>query len=240
VITTVQGIRCGNRAAHVDDRVYHATSADVRSCFAGATLPSPSQRQAVPQRGQNSPATRPASAGSLKYLDDLICRKEYRQRAEVNYSVSQIIKDRLAGRHLSHSEVSQAIDELKACPIKEEHAPDKAARAKLAALLEQVPNGGYAVEIAGKTHFYVVRTVHRQTGRRGVRERTSDELHRMYANQQVSALEAVLAQGLDESGRMYAQRLSMCRICHRSLTDDTGNPYYSSGYGPECGSRMLR
>jgi hypothetical protein len=195
--------------------------------------------------------TYPAAPKSLKYLDDLISKKQYgavtRDGAVVDltsYAVNQIIKDRLAGHHVSQDEASEAIDELKTCPYKEEpqeqpRRASEATRTKLAALLEQVPNGGYAVELEGKTHFYVVKVVHRETGRRGVRERASDELHKMYANQQVSALEAVLAQGLEESGRMYAERLDMCRNCHRTLTDDTGNPYRVYGYGPDCGPRIM-
>jgi hypothetical protein len=103
-------------------------------------------------------------------------------------------------------------------------------------LAEKVPAGYYGVvDAERKNHFYRV-----SVGRNGfykVQEQASEELHFVSLNRYEGILQHILDFGLDNAGKFYATEKSACRRCNRELTDNTGNPYFEMGYGPECGAK---
>ncbi len=42
---------------------------------------------------------------------------------------------------------------------------------------------------------------------------------------------------VDAAGKKYAETMTRCRRCNRAIHDQD-NPYYSEGYGPECGAKI--
>jgi hypothetical protein len=265
--TTTQGIRCGNRAVHGTDKVYHANADQVRACFQVQPAPTAPSQEAPEwatrlrrQHEQSRPFdrqaprnadevrtqqyrgfNREASPKSMQYLRDLAGNREWTDRvsAAVMRTIIKVQAD--AAVTLEPSEASAAIDQLKTCPRKSQSPEAKpSVRRELAALLEQVPNERYAVTIEDKVHFYVVKDARLQSGKviRVVREKASDHLYRMTEANQVAALKAVLADGLERAGMLYATTLDECRRCGRDLTD-TDNRYKVYGYGPDCGPKVM-
>jgi hypothetical protein len=103
-------------------------------------------------------------------------------------------------------------------------------------LAEKVPAGYYGVvDAERKNHFYRV-----SVGRNGfykIQEQASEELHFVSLNRYEGILQHILDFGLDNAGKFYATEKGACRRCNRVLTDNTGNPYFEMGYGPECGAK---
>lgn len=156
----------------------------------------------------------------------------------------------LTGKPISAEQCSELIEALGQCPYKaepaapsapqaSEHKATATASAEVQRLLAEhkVPDGGYAVEDEdGTLHFYAVKVVFKDTGRRGLREQASDTLHRMYAGQQLGALRRIIETGLKQAGERYAAELGMCYACRRTLTDETSR---ALGIGPICRGKGL-
>lgn len=156
----------------------------------------------------------------------------------------------LTNKPISAQQCSDLIEALGLCPYKaepaapsapqaSEHKATATASAEVQRLLAEhkVPDGGYAVEDEdGTLHFYAVKVVFKDTGRRGLREQASDTLHRMYAGQQLGALRRIVEVGLKQAGERYAAELGMCYACRRTLTDETSR---ALGIGPICRGKGL-
>jgi hypothetical protein len=141
---------------------------------------------------------------------------------------------------------SRWIDSLLTALKSAHAAPTTAAPAKPAFdAYDDVTDGNYAVERAGKTHFY------RITRREGkgqyvgrtfinIQERASDELFPVRGAWPVrkSVLDSIRTAGVQAAHLMYADRLGMCWHCNRTLTDDVHNPYRKFGVGPVCGPKL--
>lgn len=238
--TSATRVKCG-KCSQWQRPVYHADREEVRACYAG-TLAKPAA--VAPRPGTRSAARveHPATDRQIDYLKDLAAKRDY---SKASVDTKTIVEHVLGGGALSYRNARRALDEMVIMPAKpREEQPSGeggSVYVELAELLEKVPNGGYAVELEGKTHFYVVKNAKTPAGRkfRTVRERASDTLHKMYKNQQVAALRAVLEVGLEEARMTYSTRLGACWKCCRSLTDDTGNPYRVYGLGPDCGPKVM-
>lgn len=109
---------------------------------------------------------------------------------------------------------------------------------------DDIPNGNYAYEYNGKTHFY---RVSRREGRGQyagrtfvkVQERASDQLYRVDNYGRAKAiLRTIREEGVEACGIRFAEKLGSCRFCMQSLTDED-NPYKARGAGPDCGPKYL-
>lgn len=200
----------------------------------------------------------PPSEKALKYAKDRLDLRQWVPTKDANgvYTdhLSRFHLDLamrvLAGKPISAEQCSDLIEALGKCPYKAktatpaapqapEHKATATASAEVQRLLaqHQVPDGGYAVEDEdGVLHFYVVKVVHKDSGRRGLRERASDTLHRMYAGQQLGALRRIVEAGLKAAAERYADELEICYACHRTLTDETSR---ALGIGPICRNHGL-
>jgi hypothetical protein len=85
-----------------------------------------------------------------------------------------------------------------------------------------LPAGRYALEVDGDVKFY-------QCKADGLFAQASDELHRLTTNVAAVA-EAIIAAGLEESGRLYGRELGRCCKCGRTLTSE----WRKEGIGPVC------
>jgi hypothetical protein len=142
---------------------------------------------------------------------------------------------------LTFAQASETIGRLKAhlnAPGVQVQVDPPASYAEVNKLLEHVPDGRYAVNRDGKVHFFVIKLAHPKATFRVVREKASDELHKMYPNQQAGALREIIQFGLENAGMLYADTLGECRRCGRDLTD-TDNSYKAYGYGPDCGPKVM-
>jgi len=125
-------------------------------------------------------------------------------------------------------------------------APVAAAPAKPAFdAYDDITDGNYAVERAGKTHFYRITRSEgkgQYAGRTfiNIQERASDALFPVRGAWPVrkSVLDSIRTTGVESAHLMYADRMGMCWHCNRPLTDDTGNPYRKFGVGPICGPKL--
>lgn len=196
-----------------------------------------------------------ASDRQVGYIAVLLRERDWSARtdAEILAAFQAKLEDREYKAQLfTRKSASWLIAELEACDEKPQTAKAYRTEAerrvnghsksnpyeRVNALLEQVPDGRYAVPLEDKTHFYVVKLAHPKAGFRWVKEQASDELFKMYPNQQEAALKAILEYGLEKAGLLYGERLGQCRNCGRGLTDDD-NPYKPYGYGPECGPKKM-
>lgn len=154
----------------------------------------------------------------------------------------------LAGvKKLTKFKASKEIDSLKNLPtlqaVKPVSAPDAAPTGTVA-----IPDGIYAIQHDGEPKCYEI-----SNGKAGTRwegfiflDRVSSDDRYSIRNRDEKAriLDAIRAD-VEGAGRLAAQILKKCRgvsakgrPCRRTLSD-TGNPYYSYGYGPDCGPRFV-
>lgn len=239
--TTSQGIKCG-KCSTFGHNVYHGSIAEIKACSTGT----PSKPSPAPAAPKVRNAVQPmrfdrATPGQITYLTDLIGKVPADMLNGIDQAHRLTAQRVIEDQTVTFTAASGAIDAYKKMVDAAKATEQNSGGSELAELLKQVPNGGYCVKDAttGKNHFYVVKVVYKESGRRGVRERASDGLYRMYRNQQVAALKAILAAGKAESALMYATELDRCWNCHRSLTDNTGNPYKPYGLGPDCGPEKM-
>lgn len=140
----------------------------------------------------------------------------------------------LAGYDVPMTDARDLITALKALPKRKvETAPQDRPEQPWRKLSREVPAGNYCLEIDGKNHFYRV-----SVGANGyykLQERASDELFFIPLSRYATILQAILEVGVEASRLRYARELSRCWHCHRTLTDNTGNPHFSRGLGPYCG-----
>lgn len=97
------------------------------------------------------------------------------------------------------------------------------------------------IDEAGKARFYRISKRGKQSRRPGtwkIQERVTDMLLPRYDSMLATVAQAIIDQGgAEAAGRRFAELMHRCYECGASLTDTTGNPYYSIGLGPECGSK---
>jgi hypothetical protein len=97
-----------------------------------------------------------------------------------------------------------------------------------------VPEGYYAIDIAGTVKFYRVDcpTEGKWAGRTFLSVQASDDFHPIKnAETRHDIFRAILAQGIQEAQRRYGVLIGRCGICNRTLTDETSRAY---GIGPVC------
>jgi hypothetical protein len=173
-----------------------------------------------------------ATGAQISFISTLLAERDWRNGLD-NDPIAQRVLD---GLPILKSDASSLINALKALP-KIQSAPAKTDHEQpWRRLSREVPAGYYAVQDSeGKNHFYRV-----SVGRNGfykLQEQASDDLHHIPLNRYASILQSILDFGLDNAGKFYATERSACRKCNRTLTDNTGNPYFEMGYGPDCGGK---
>jgi hypothetical protein len=255
--TTDQGVRCGN---HGRDRVYHADRNAVRACFQGRTAaPAPSSQPANADEARSesmrrlasqtspffprgeAPRVYPASPKAVQFFKDLA--------AEVLVGEAQVRALAMADS-LSSADAKRMIDDMLVMRTSQRamatRTAETAAPSSWRALVDQVmgkrTERNFAIiDEDGKARFYRVSKRGKQSRRPGtwkIQERVSDSLFPRYDNMLSSVAQAIIDQGgAEAAGRRFAELMHRCYECGASLTDTTGNPYYSIGLGPECGSK---
>lgn len=179
---------------------------------------------------QPTPARAPyATSAQEGYIGKLLGEREWEPIGEEGSLAESVTQ----GKSINRAEASRLIGWLK------EQPRAKAASSKPQVwreLAEKVPAGYYGVvDAERKNHFYRV-----SVGRNGfykIQEQASDDLYEVKLGAYAGILQHILDFGLDNAGKFYATEKSACRRCNRTLTDNTGNPYFEMGYGPECGAK---
>lgn len=100
-----------------------------------------------------------------------------------------------------------------------------------------VPNGRYAIEMAGTLKFYKVNspTEGRWAGRTFVDVQASDELHAIRNPNERRAILAKIAEDVQGAMLRYGQQLGHCGHCGRTLTNELSREL---GIGPICRGKM--
>lgn len=264
--TTAQGVRCGNhgRGAHVyhanSAEVRFCYQSQTRPVSAPpAAAPSQAPRNADEARSasmqrlanQTSPFfERHASEGRVRLITALV--EEHLTQPEDGVLAEAIVKALHEG--MSDSFAKKVIEQLlvlktqrKAAAAKASYASENTAasasaeaRKLVARVMGEANEGNFAIEVDGKTRFYRISKRGKNSRTPGswkIQERVTDMLLPRANAMLGTVCAAILEMGVEASGRLFADRLHQCRTCGASLTDDTGNPYYEMGYGPECGGK---
>lgn len=171
----------------------------------------------------------PASPKALSYLHDLA----------VEHQVPADRADRLAAILAAPTpnagDVSLWIDELKAAP-----AVQVAHTRNTLPPMPEVPAGHYATPSRTGNNDLDFWTVDRPTEGRWAgytfvkRVIGGHEDQSVRGSEARQALEAIVAEGLEQVARRYGQEIGRCGRCNRSLTDETSRAY---GIGPDCRSK---
>lgn len=108
---------------------------------------------------------------------------------------------------------------------------------------DDIPDGNYAFEYKGKTHFYRVSRKQgkgKWSGRTfvNVQERASSVLYPMDWKPGLAVLHRLRELGTEACGLLFSERLGKCRACFEDLTDEE-NPYKPYGFGPVCGPKRM-
>jgi hypothetical protein len=255
--TTDQGVRCGN---HGRDRVYHADRNAVRACFQGRTAtPPPSSQPANADEARSesmkrlasqtspffprgeAPRVYPASLKAVAFFKDLA--------AEVLVGEAQVRALAMAD-NLSSAEAKRMIDDMLVMRTSQRamaaNTPAASAPSSWSTMINELMGNRSErnfciIDEEGKARFYRVSKRGSRSRRPGtwkIQERVSDSLFPRYDSMLTSVVAAIMAQGgAEAAGRRFAELMHRCYECGASLTDTTGNPYYSIGLGPECGSK---
>lgn len=240
-------IRCGN---HGTEKVFHNTVADVRACF---TAKSETARPATSQEARstaiaNLRETSPIFGGGRDPIKMTEAQEGYALRLMDERDMDATLRDAIEAhwQGFTKRQASALIDYLQNMPIKAETAPAPTTQAVAVrrsgmvdtkALLRQIPAGYYCVTNpeTGKNHFYRVTVTAK--GFIKVQEQASSDLFEVAYRSIAPIANAILKVGIEAAGLAYAQNKSRCYRCGRELTDNTGNPYFSQGLGPDCGTK---
>jgi hypothetical protein len=173
-----------------------------------------------------------ATPGQERFVANLI--KERDHDGITNVEVNEAIMDQIDGKPLYFYQARLLIEALKACPKRAAKPAQKPQEWRI--LADRIPKGRYALPTGpgqDKAHFY---RLSERNGFIKLQEQASDSLFEVELKNYKPIFEAILAYGVEESGRLYAQLIGSCRKCGRTLTDEN-NPYLASGYGPDCGAK---
>jgi hypothetical protein len=240
-IAYAQALRDGTAPAPVEEPAFVAPpqnhfQAAIASEWDAPTTPSCS--------GRNSEGTRrgygQATEGMERFVRILLEERDWEHAIDPQSANGEAISDLGNGLPISFPAARLLIELLKTLPKHGAQAAPATSAPKNVqpwkTLSEKVPAGYYGLQDQdGKNHFYRV-----SVGRNGffkIQEQASSDLYFIPLLRYAVILEAILAYGLDKAGKFYATETSRCRKCNRVLTDNTGNPYFEMGYGPDCGGK---
>lgn len=251
---TSSGVRCGNRAQHGEQVVYHASVAAVRECFAlsGRFAGSQPDPERVEQWRQAPRVGAPAAPGST--AETPMTFEQFREAneffdGEFNHEQEQAAYQRYLARfeYITADEwVSQARaqqDQRRAefsAKVEETRDRHRAAARERYAAWRQIPvyaygRAFYALEMGGEVHFFKVnRPVEGKfAGRTFVKEQAGDAFYQMPWPRTCEVLDAIAADP-EAAQRLYGQHIGKCAHCGRTLTDPESREF---GIGPECRKR---
>jgi hypothetical protein len=240
---TAQGIRCGNRKAHGTDRVYHATSEEVRNCFAGQATTAPTAPAATGEADRvlnNGGPLFPATEKQLSFLRSLATDRSWDGLSAADRGRLQLW---LAGdAQLAKGAASDFITALKAQPYKAT-APAQAATlpngSTAPAPVPAVADGRYALDgpEGEGTRFYVVNTPTEGRWARFtfVDVQASDERHAIRNRAERTRILEEIAKDPQAAMLRYGREIGSCGHCGRTLTNDESRAY---GIGPICRGKM--
>lgn len=194
--------------------------------------------------GRNSETYRPtrkpgdATDKMVAFCRDLLTERDWEHAIRPESQNGETIALLAEGEYPTFASARLLIEFLKTLPKQAapgaEAKPNKEQPWKT--LSKEVPAGYYGItDENGKNHFYRV-----SVGRNGffkIQEQASADLYFVPLARYAGILKSILDFGLDRAGKFYATETSRCRKCNRVLTDNTGNPYFDLGYGPDCGGK---
>ena len=190
------------------------------------------------------PAARPAVRSNERGATDpmknfvriLLAERDRTQLTDEALRAESIRADVTDCQELSFSGARRLIEGLKLLPKKAAEQPKGQKEQPWKTLSRKVPAGYYATTDAeGKNHFYRV-----SVGRNDfykIQEQASSDLFFIPLNRYAGILEAILDVGVVPARKAYADLQGRCGRCNRVLTDNTNNPYFGVGMGPDCGGR---
>jgi len=267
IATTAQGTRCGNhgkdrvyhensqsvRACYMENGPARPVSAPPATPTSQAPRNLDEARTAAAQRlaAQNSPFfPRPteygATPGRVRLINDLVHEilTEDTDRELAEQTVRQLpdmSNDRAKAVIASLLALKKARRETAAAAPQPTAAKGAQGwRGLITQVMGTMAEANFAIEVDGKTRFYRISKRGKRSNRPGtwkIQERVSDGLFPRSDGLMNTVLPAILEMGVEASGKMFFERMHACYKCGASLTDDTGNPYYAMGLGPECGSK---
>lgn len=115
------------------------------------------------------------------------------------------------------------------------------AQSGLKAIESQVPAGHYAVVDPEDNRLKCYRVDKPSGGKWDgytfLKVAQSDEWWNCKAREYKMRILGEIAKDVEAAGKKYAETMTRCRKCNRAIHDQD-NPYYTEGYGPECGSKV--
>lgn len=186
------------------------------------------------------PVRYPASDAQKSFIARLLEERDWGNSIAPESALGEAISDLGHGEEIEKYIASQLITALKDLP----KAQDLSAPAPSAprhsqpwkALAEEVPAGNYCVtDSEGKRHFYRVSVSDK--GFYKLQERASEMLHFIPLGRYAGILQTILDEGVEKARLAYSTHMKRCWKCGFKLTDNTGNPYYYQGLGPDCGAQ---
>lgn len=194
--------------------------------------------------GRNSETTRrplgQATEAQERFVRILLEERDWDDRIHPQSANGEAISDLGNGETISFSAARTLIELLKTFPKAQDLTTPVVPSAKPSQpwklLAEEVPAGNYCVEAEdGKRHFYRVSVSDK--GFYKLQERASEELHFIPLGRYAGILKTIVEEGVEKARLAYSTHMKRCWKCGIKLTDNTGNPYYSQGLGPDCGAQ---
>lgn len=228
------GVRCGNKAQHGEQIVYHASVAAVRECYANSGRFA-SQQPPAPAPSAEKPMTFEQFREANEFFDgEFSHEQEYAAYQRYLARFEFITADEWVGQARAQQAQRRAEFSAKVEETRDQHRA--AARERYAAW-RQIPvysyeRAFYALEMDGEVHFFKVnRPVEGKfAGRTFVKEQAGDTFYKMSWPRVCEVLDAIAADPV-AAQRLYGQHIQKCARCGRTLTDGDSR---AQGIGPEC------
>lgn len=192
--------------------------------------------------GRNSEAPRRGGATEpmRKFCRDLLAERDWEHAIDPQSANGETVSDLGNDEWISFQAARTLIELLKGLPKAQDMTTPVSTSGKHSqpwkVLAEEVPAGNYCVtDSEGKRHFYRVSVSDR--GFYKVQERASEELHFIPLARYAAILKSIIEEGVEKARLAYSTHMKRCWKCGLKLTDNTGNPYYSQGLGPDCGAQ---
>lgn len=248
VPVTESGVRCGNRDAHGDTSgrfgpvPYHATSTEVRECYASTGRFAKPVVVSGRQFGKTAEAE--ARLAAMKVTAPAMTFEQWCEAHE--WFDGELDRGQMMAQYqeylakLPSVPVEQAVETMRA-NIEAEEATQarQAAQARYAAW-RSIPvysraRGYYALEMGGEVHFFRVErpTEGKHRGKTFAKEQAGDTFHQMTWHRQGEVLDAIAADP-EAAAQRYGSLINKCSRCNRTLTDKDSR---ERGMGPDCAQK---
>lgn len=210
VRSSAHGVKCGNRKVHGTDRVYHASPAEVKACFAGISVEQAVTTMRATLDASPSKGVLPNPAGA------------HDSGAGFDFA---------AGATDAMARLAAAREQVKA----EKPKRDYSAWATIPVDTDDYAR--YALPHGSGVRLYRVRrpSTGQYAGKTYIdRETSSGAIERMEWAEVCSALDRIAEDPL-AAAILYGQSTTTCGICHRTLRTDES---VARGIGPKCAKKI--